>query len=78
LDGKSSFAFTAFSDSVLFFMLIIILLIAVSFLPDPLPLIQTYSQFDLEIIKQRDLVIDLGDGVETKAQLTLPIAGNRP
>ena len=61
-----------------FFMLITILLIAISFLLDPLPLIQTYAQFDLETIKQRDLLIDLGEGIETKAQLTFPIAGNGP
>jgi uncharacterized protein len=37
-----------------------------------------YAQQDLETIKYRDLVIDLGDGVKTNAQLTIPGVGNGP
>ena len=36
------------------------------------------AQQDLETIKYRDLVIDLGDGVKTNAQLTFPAVGNGP
>ncbi|MGE5635242.1 MAG: alpha/beta hydrolase family protein [Deltaproteobacteria bacterium] len=36
------------------------------------------AQQDLETIKYRDLVIDLGDGIKTNAQLTLPAVGNGP
>jgi uncharacterized protein len=36
------------------------------------------AQQDLETIKYRDLVIDLGDGVKTNAQLTIPAIGNGP
>jgi hypothetical protein len=38
----------------------------------------TLAQQDLETIKYRDLVIDLGDGVKTNAQLTFPAVGNGP
>jgi len=38
----------------------------------------TLAQQDLETIKYRDLVIDLGDGVETNAQLTFPAVGSGP
>ena len=36
------------------------------------------AQQDLETIKYRDLVIDLGDGVKTNAQLTFPAVGKGP
>jgi hypothetical protein len=36
------------------------------------------AQQDLETIKYRDLVIDLGDGVKTNAQLTIPAIGKGP
>ncbi|MGZ5471781.1 MAG: alpha/beta hydrolase family protein [Nitrososphaeraceae archaeon] len=35
-----------------------------------------HAQQDLETIKYRDLVIDLGNGVKTNAQLTIPAVGN--
>jgi hypothetical protein len=38
----------------------------------------TLAQLDLETIKYRDLVIDLGDGVKTNAQLTFPAVENGP
>jgi len=38
----------------------------------------TLAQQDLETIKYRDLVVDLGDGVKTNAQLTFPAVGNGP
>jgi len=38
----------------------------------------TLAQQDLETIKYRDLVIDLGDGVKTNAQLTFPAVENGP
>ncbi len=55
--------------------------ILISSTPASFPLIFTpfpkaYSQFNLDTIKKRDLVIDLGNGIKTKAQLTLPIVGN--
>lgn len=36
------------------------------------------AQQDLETIKYRNMVIDLGDGVKTNAQLTFPAVGNGP
>lgn len=36
------------------------------------------AQQDLETKKYRNMVIDLGDGVKTRAQLTLPAVGNGP
>jgi len=36
------------------------------------------AQQDLETTKFRDLVIDLGNGVKTNAQLTIPAVGNGP
>ena len=36
------------------------------------------AQQDLETKKYRNMVIDLGDGVKTEAQLTLPAVGNGP
>ena len=37
-----------------------------------------YAQLDLQTIKYRDMVIDLGNGVQTDAQLTYPAVGNGP
>ena len=37
-----------------------------------------YAQSDLQTIKSRNLVIDLGNGVKTNAQLTVPAIGNGP
>ena len=37
-----------------------------------------HAQQDLETIKYRNMVIDLGDGVKTNAQLTIPAVGNGP
>ena len=34
--------------------------------------------YDLNTIKSRDLVIDLGNGLTTKAQLTIPLQGKGP
>ncbi len=39
---------------------------------------ETLAQSDLQIIKYRDLVIDLGDGVKTNAQLSYPAIGKGP
>jgi alpha-beta hydrolase superfamily lysophospholipase len=36
------------------------------------------AQQDLETIKYRNMVIDLGNGVKTNAQLTIPAVGNGP
>lgn len=38
----------------------------------------THAQFNLETFKKRDLIIDLENGLQTKAQLTLPVVGNGP
>jgi hypothetical protein len=37
-----------------------------------------YAQSDLQTIKHRNLVIDLGNGVKTNAQLTYPAVGKGP
>jgi uncharacterized protein len=37
-----------------------------------------HAQSDLETIKYRNLIIDLGNGVKTNAQLTIPAIGNGP
>jgi uncharacterized protein len=37
-----------------------------------------HAQSDLQTIKYRDMVIDLGNGVRTNAQLTIPAIGNGP
>lgn len=37
-----------------------------------------YAQSDLQTLKYRDMVIDLGNGVKTDAQLTYPAAGKGP
>ena len=34
------------------------------------------AQSDLQTIKYRNLVIDLGNGVKANAQLTIPVVGN--
>ncbi|MGB6671541.1 MAG: hypothetical protein WBE34_03820 [Candidatus Nitrosopolaris sp.] len=39
---------------------------------------QTLAQQYIQTIKHRNLVIDLGNGVKTKAQLTLPAIGQGP
>jgi hypothetical protein len=36
------------------------------------------AQQDVETIKYRNMVIDLGNGVKTNAQLTIPAVGNGP
>ena len=43
-------------------------------------LTQAYAQafYGLQTIKSRDLVIDLGNGLKTQAQLTLPLLGKGP
>ncbi len=39
---------------------------------------EALAQSDLQIVKSRDLVIDLGDGVQTNAQLSYPATGKGP
>jgi uncharacterized protein len=41
-------------------------------------IIKAYAQSDLQTVKYRNLVIDLGNGLKTKAQLTLPAVGKGP
>ena len=36
------------------------------------------AQSDLETTKYRNMIIDLGDGIKTNAQLTIPAVGNGP
>lgn len=44
--------------------------------PTPLTILATANaQPDLSMTKYRDLVIDLGNGIKTNAQLTLPVVG---
>src|SRR5437899_9343039 len=40
--------------------------------------VQALAQQYIQTIKHRNLVIDLGNGVKTKAQLTLPTIGKGP
>jgi len=63
---------------VLLILFIILSLYSISFLfsGNNFPIV--LAQQDLETIKYRDLVIDLGDGVKTNAQLTIPAIGNGP
>ena len=42
------------------------------------PNFTVYAQSYLQTIKQRNLVIDLGNGVKTNAQLTYPAVGKGP
>ena len=37
-----------------------------------------YAQSDLQTTKHRNMVIDLGNGLETNARLNLPAIGNGP
>ena len=39
---------------------------------------EAVSQQYIQTIKHRDLVIDLGNGVKTNAQLTIPVIGKGP
>ena len=42
------------------------------------PFSQASAQYEIQTIKYRNLVIDLGDGVKTKAQLSYPAIGKGP
>lgn len=46
-----------------------------SFLLIPIDYVQS---IDLKIVKYRNLTIDLGNGLKTRPQLTLPAIGNGP
>ena len=63
---------------VLLILTIILSLFSISFLfsGNNFPIV--LAQQDLETIKYRNLVIDLGNGVKTNAQLTIPAVGNGP
>ena len=39
---------------------------------------ETLAQSDLQIVKYRNLILDLGDGVKTNAQLSYPAIGKGP
>jgi len=39
---------------------------------------EVYGQNDIQTVKHRDLTIDLGSGLKTKAQLTIPTVGEGP
>ncbi len=68
--------------SILKVLLIIISIIfllslySISFLLSSNNLTIILAQQDLETTKYRDLVIDLGNGVKTNAQLSIPAVGN--
>jgi uncharacterized protein len=53
-------------------------LYSISFLVYGNASLTVYAQSDLQTIKSRNLVIDLGNGVKTNAQLTIPAIGNGP
>ncbi|HSF50734.1 MAG TPA: alpha/beta fold hydrolase [Nitrososphaeraceae archaeon] len=63
---------------VLLILSIILSFYSISFLlyGNNFPLV--LAQQDLETIKYRNMVIDLGDGIKTNAQLTIPAVGNGP
>jgi len=44
----------------------------------PQPLTAIYAQQELQVIKSKNLQIDLGDNLTTNAQLTLPVVGQGP
>jgi uncharacterized protein len=41
-------------------------------------ILTVHAQSDVQTIKYRDIVIDLGNGVQTNAQITIPAIGNGP
>src|SRR5918995_6403292 len=49
-----------------------------STLPHHTAVTEVYAQHDVETVKYRDLTIDLGNGLKTKAQLTIPTVGEGP
>jgi uncharacterized protein len=53
-------------------------LYSISFLVYGNASLTVYAQSDLQTIKSRNLVIDLGNGVKTNAQLTIPALGKGP
>ena len=60
--------------------LLLIAILAFSSLADPIINGQqsALTQSSIKITKDRNLVIDLGNGVKTNAQLTVPALGNGP
>src|SRR5215211_8136709 len=62
------------------------LLIVVAMFPSSIPSNPTFNNYStsalaqpfIQTVKYRDLVIDLGNGVKTNAQLTIPAVGNGP
>jgi hypothetical protein len=56
----------------------ILSLYSISFLVYGTGVTTAYAQSDLQTIKYRNLVIDLGNGVKTNAQLTYPAIGKGP
>jgi uncharacterized protein len=57
---------------------VVLSLCAISFLVYGNSSFTAYAQSDLQTLKYRNLVIDLGNGVQTSAQLTYPAVGNGP
>ena len=53
-------------------------LYSISFLIYGNATLTVYAQSDLQTIKYKDIVIDLGNGVKTNAQLNIPAIGNGP
>ena len=64
-------------------LLVVMAMFSSSILSNPTITLNSYStsvlaQPLIQTVKYRDLVIDLGDGVKTNAQLTIPAVGNGP
>ncbi|MGI8833470.1 MAG: alpha/beta hydrolase family protein, partial [Nitrososphaeraceae archaeon] len=79
---KSVFSFTMRQRTIITVALAVMVISSYSLLAplSPLPqlLTTTYGQQDLQVIKSRNLEIDLGDNLTTTAQLTLPVVGQGP
>ena len=60
--------------------LIVVAMFSSSILSNPTYnyLISALAQPFVQTVKYRDLVIDLGNGIRTNAQLTIPAVGNGP
>lgn len=79
---KSVFSFIIRKRTIITVALAVMVISSYSLLAplSPLPQLLTtsYGQQDLQVIKSRNLEIDLGDNLTTKAQLTLPVVDQGP
>jgi len=69
---------TPFAVLGLFFCIFLILLLSLSFNFTLSFFSQSFSQSDVQVVKYRNLTLDLGNGVTTNAQLSYPAIGKGP